>query len=151
MKLEKVLNIVMWVLLAVSAVLIVSLLTNISDNDADPTMGAWINSNLIWSYLLLGLSAVIAVVFAVIHTFTDKEAAKEGLMVLVFAAVILGISYLFASDAIPQFYGVEKFVADGTLTPSVSKWIDTTLYSSYILLGLSLIGIAASSVARIFK
>ena len=151
MKLEKVLNIGMWVLLAVSAILVVSLLMNISDNEADPTMNAWINTNLTWSYILLVLSGILAVVFALIHTFTDKDASKKGLMVLVFALVVLGISYLFASDAIPQFYGVEKFVQDGTLTNSVSKWIDTTLYASYILLFLSLIGIAVSSVVRIFK
>ena len=50
MKLEKVLSIVLWVLLAVSAVLIVSMMTNISENEADPTMGAWINTTLTWSF-----------------------------------------------------------------------------------------------------
>jgi len=151
MKLEKVLNIVMWVLLGVSAVLVVSLLTNISDDLTDPTMGTWINTNLTWTYLMLGASGILAVVFALVHTFTDKDAAKKGLMVLAFALVVTGISYVFASDAIPQFYGVEKFVQDGTLTSSVSKWTDTALFASYILLFLSLIGIAASSLVRVFK
>lgn len=151
MKLEKVTNIVMWVLLAVSAVLVVSLLTNISDDVTNPSMGAWIDNNLFWSYLLLGLAAAGAVVFAFIHTFTDKEAAKKGAMALVLCAVVVGISYLFASDAIPHFHGVEKFVEDGTLTPSVSKWTDTALYTSYILLALSIIGIGVSSLARVFK
>ncbi|MCW0482489.1 hypothetical protein [Gaoshiqia sediminis] len=151
MKLEKVLNILMWVLLAVSAFLIVSLTMNLSDNEADPTMGAWINTNLTWSYILLGASAVVALVFAVLHTATDKDAAKKGLIALVFAGVVLAISYAFASDAIPQFHGVDKFVADGSLTQSVSKWIGTTLYATYILLFLSIIAIAVSSVYRIFK
>lgn len=151
MKLEKVLSIVLWVLLAVSAVLIVSLMTNISENDADPTMGAWINTNITWSYILLGVGAVVAIGFALLHTFTDKEAAKKGLMALVFAGVILGISYVLASDAIPQFYGVDKFVADGTLNNSVSKWVGTTLFATYVLLGLTIIAIAFSAVARIFK
>lgn len=151
MKLEKVLNIVMWVLLGVSAVLVVSLLTNISDDNADPTMGTWINNNLAWAYILLFVGAILAFAFALVQTFTDKEAAKKGAMALLFAAVVVGISYIFASDAIPQFYGVEKFVESGTLTPTVSKWTDTALYTSYILLFLSGIGIAVASVARVFK
>lgn len=151
MKLEKVLSIVLWVLLGVSAVLIVSMMTNISENDADPTMGAWINTNLSWSYILLGIGTVVAIVFALYHTFTDKEAAKRGLMSLVFAGVVLALSYVMASDAIPQFYGVEKFVADGTLDATVSKWVGTTLYATYILLGLSILAIAGSAVTRILK
>jgi small-conductance mechanosensitive channel len=151
MKLDKVLTIVLWVLLAVSAVLVISMMTNISENDADPTMGAWINTNLTWSYILLGASAVIAVVFALFNTFTDKAAAKKGLIALVFAGVILAISYALASDAIPQFHGVQKFVADGTLDTSISKWIGTTLYATYILLFLAVISIAGFAVTRIFK
>ncbi len=126
-------------------------MANLSDNDADTTMGAWINTNLTWSYLLLGASAVIAVVFAVIHTVTDKAAAKKGLYALVAAGVVLALAYVFASDAIPSFYGVEKFVADGSLTTTISKWIGTTLYATYILLFLTIIAIAVSAVARIFK
>ena len=151
MKLDKVLTIVLWVLLAVSAILIISMMSNISDNDADATMGAWINTNITWSYILLGASAIIAVVFAVYNTFTDKDAAKKGLIALVFAGVVLAIAYVFASDAIPQFHGVDKFIAEGIINNSISKWIGTTLYATYILLFLSIIAIAVSAVTRIFK
>lgn len=151
MKLDKVTTILLWVLLAVSAVLIVSMMTNISDNDADPTMGAWINTNLVWTYILLGIGAAIAVLFALVTTFTNKEAARKGLISLGFGAVIIAISYVLASDAIPQFYGVEKFLADGTLTNSISKMVGTGLYATYVLFILALVGIAVSSVSRIFK
>ena len=151
MKLEKVLTIVLWVLLAVSAFLIVSMMTNISENDADATMGAWINTNLTWSYILLGIGAVFAIVFALFNTFTDKAAAKKGLMALVFAGVVLAISYALSSEALPVFYGVEKFIADGTLTNSISKWIDTTLYATYILILLAIVATVVSSVSRVFK
>ncbi|KOH44757.1 hypothetical protein NC99_24170 [Sunxiuqinia dokdonensis] len=114
-------------------------------------MGAWINTTLTWSYILLGIGAVVAVVFALINTFTDKQAAKKGLMAVVFAGAVLAISYALASDAIPQFYGVDKFVEDGTLTNTVSKWIGTTLIATYVLLGLSVVAIATSAVTRVFK
>ncbi len=151
MKLEKVLTIVSWVLLAVSAFLIVSMMTNISENEADATMGAWINTNMVWSYLLLGASAVIAVVAALITTFTDKVAAKRGLISLLFAAVVLAIAYVLASDAIPTFFGVEKFLADGTLTASISKMVGTGLYATYLLFGLAILAIALAPLKRVFK
>ncbi|PTN07277.1 hypothetical protein [Mangrovibacterium marinum] len=151
MKLEKVLNILLWVLLAVSAILIVSMMTNLSDDNADATMGTWINTNLSWSYFLLGASTIIAVVFALFHTFTDKAAAKKGLTALVFAGVVVVLAYVFASDAIPQFHGVEKFVTDGSLTTTISKWIGTTLYATYILLFLTIIAIALAPLTRLLK
>lgn len=151
MKLEKVLTIVLWVLLVVSAFLIVSMMTNISENEADPAMGAWINTNLTWSYILLGIGAVVAVVFALYNTFTDKAAAKKGLVALVFAGVVLAISYALSTDALPEFHGVEKFIADGTLTPTISKWVDTTLYATYILILLAIVATVVSSISRVFK
>lgn len=151
MKLEKVLNITLWVLLAVSAFLIVSLMMNLSDNEADPTMGAWINTNLTWSYILLGIGAAVAIIFALVQTFTDKAAAKKGLTALVFVAIVLVLSYILASDAMPQFHGVEKYIADGSLTNSISKWIDTALNATYILLFLAIMGIVVTSVSRIVK
>ena len=151
MKIEKVLNIVLWVLLIISAFLIVSMMANLSDNETDPTMGAWINTNLVWSYILLGVSAVIAVVAALFQTVTDKQKAKKGLIVLVGAIVVIGVSSICASGAIPSFHGAAQMVADGTLTAGVSKWVGTVLYTSYFLLGLVLAAIVVSSVVRVVK
>ena len=151
MKLDKVLTIVLWVLLAISAVLIISMMSNIGENTADPTLGAWISTNITWSYLLLGASLVVVLAFSIYHTITDKDAAKKGLVALVFVGVVLVIAYMLADDSIPQFLGVDKFVADGTITSTVSKWIGTTLYATYILLFLSMMAVVYSSVSRIFK
>lgn len=151
MKLEKVLNIMMWVLVAVSAFLIISLIVNISEDEADSAMGAWLNTNLSWAYILLIACSFTAIIFSLFQAFTNKEAGKKGLLVLGAAVVVFVISYGLASDAIPQFYGVEKFVAEGTLTNTVSKWIDTTLIVTYILFGLTLLATVFWSVARVFK
>ena len=58
-KTGKITTIFLWALLVVSAILIISLMVNISDNDADPTMGSWINSNLVWGYILVAIGAGI--------------------------------------------------------------------------------------------
>ncbi|MFV0365735.1 MAG: hypothetical protein ACK5JS_04430 [Mangrovibacterium sp.] len=151
MKLEKVTNIILWGTLAVSVLLMLMLTLNISDDMTDATMNSWINANLNWTYILLGAATFIAVIFALIQTATDKQAAKSGAIALVFALVIVGISYALASDAIPSFYGAKELVAEGSLTPTISKWVGATLYATYILLALivgSIIGFGAKALVN---
>ena len=150
-KTGKIITILLWVLLIISSVLVVSLMVNISENEADPTMGSWINSNVIWTYILIAFGAGIAIVFGLFQMFTDKQAAKGGLIAFVFLGAVALVSYLFASSEIPQFIGVDKFINDGTLNESVAKLVDAGLIATYILLGLAILSIALTSVTRLFK
>ncbi len=150
-KLGRILTILQWVLVAISAILVISLMVNISDVESDPNMGSWINTNLIWAYILLAFGAGAAIIAAILHTLTDKKAMKQSLISLGFLVVVAVISYLLASDAMPTFYGVERYIENGTLTPQISKWIGTGLYATYILLALAILGMVASSVSRLFK
>lgn len=150
-KAGKIVNIILWVLVIISAVMVVSLIANISENDLDPKMGSWINTNLVWAYILLAFGAGVAVIAGLYHMITDIKAAKAGLIALVFLGVIAGVSYIISSDTIPQFIGVQKFINDGTLTSQVAKMVDTGLHATYILLGLAILSIAYSSVSRLFR
>lgn len=150
-RLEKFTTIILWALLIVSAVLVVSMMVNISDNDADMTMGNWINSNLVWAYILLIATGGIAIIANIFLMTTDFEIAKKGLISIAFLGVVALVSYLIASDTIPQFIGVQKFINDGTLTPKVAKLVDAGLYATYILFGLAILSIVLSSVTRLFK
>jgi hypothetical protein len=147
----RIVTILLWVLIIVSAVLVVSLMVNISENEADATMGGWINSNLIWAYILMIFGAGIAVLSGIFHMATDLNAAKKGLISLLFLGAVALVSYLLASDQIPQFIGVQKFINDGTLTPQVAKNIYAGLYATYILLGLAVLSIILAPVTRLFK
>lgn len=149
-KVEKIVTIILWALILISTVLVVSLMVNIGE-DTDPTMGKWINSNLVWAYILVGLGAGIAILAGLFHAITDRSAAKKSAISIVFLGAVVLVAYLVASPAIPQFPGVNKFVTDGTLTTSISKWIDTGLYATYILLGIAILSILFSSVTRLFK
>ena len=150
-KVGKIVTIVLWVLLIISAVLIVSMMVNISENETDAAMGSWINSNLVWTYILMGIGAGIAILAGLYHMITDIKAAKKGLLSLAFLGVIAFVSYMLASDAMPQFVGVQRFINEGILTPQVSKLVDAGLYATYILLALSILSIVFSSVFRLFK
>jgi hypothetical protein len=150
-KLSRLLTILMWVILAVSAVLIVSMMVNISENKADPVMGGWINTNLIWSYILLAAGAGIALLAGILQMVSDLGAAKKGLISLGAIALVAVVAYSLATDAIPQFIGVDKFIADGTLTPSIAKMVDAGLIATYLLFGIAILSIVWSSVSQIFK
>jgi len=151
MNTKKALKILLWAVVGITVVLFVSLISNISEDQTSVAMNSWISKNLVWSYILLIACGVIALGFGLYQTFTDKEAAKGGLTTLVFAIVVFGISYLLASSKMPSFYGVQKFIDEGTLTLSVAKWADTMLIGTYILLGLTIVATVYSAVANSFK
>ena len=150
MKFTKVLTIILWAILAISAVLVVSLMVNIGE-DSDPVMNSWINNNIIWTYILLAVGAGIALLAGVFQMVSDIGAAKKGLLSLGFIAVIAIVSYVLASDAIPQFIGVDKFIADGSLTPGIAKMVDAGLIATYLLFGIAVLSVVWSSVSNVFK
>ncbi len=148
-KISKIVTIVLWVLITVSAVLIVSLVANINTvNDQDPTMLGWININIIWVYILGILGAGLAILFSLFHTFTNKQAAKSGLISLLFMGTVALVAYLLASPEIPRFIGVDKFIAEG-LTSGTMKLVDTGLLATYILFGLAIASIVLGPVIRL--
>ena len=147
-KFGKKVTIVLWALVIVSAILIISLLANLSENDNDPTMLSWINANLIWVYILGIIGAGIIVFFGLYHTFTSKQAAKNGLISLAFMGGVALIAYVLASPEIPRFIGVDKYIADG-LTGSTMKLVDTGLIATYILFGIAIFSIVLGPVIRL--
>ncbi len=150
MKFAKVTTIMLWVILAISIFLIISLLSNLGEG-AESGLDTWLSANLTWSYILMGIAGGAAVVLEFMNTISDKKATKSALIAIGFLGGVILISYLFSDSEIPKFYGSEKFVEDGTLTPSVALWIGTGLIATYILSALSFIAIVWSSVSRIFK
>lgn len=141
----------MWGLILITALLALAFVTNISDNELDPNMNSWLSKNLVWSYILLFVSVALLVIFAVYQMITDFQAAKKGLVSMVFIGGIFLISYLLASNELPNFLGAQRFIDAGVITPTIMKWIDTGLIGSYIFLGLSIASIVYASVSRLFK
>jgi len=150
-KINKFVNIILWVMMGITAVLAISFIVNISSNTEDPEMNRWLDTNLIWNYILLLFSLVLLVFFGVKEMISSFKESKKGMFSLLVIAVIVLISYLLASDEIPQFLGSDKFVEQGILTPSVSKWVDTGLYTTYIFFALSIVAFLYSSVSRFFR
>jgi hypothetical protein len=141
----------MWGLIAVTALLALAFISNISDNKLDPDMNSWLSTNLVWAYIMLIISVVLLLIFAIYQMATNFEEAKKGLVAVLFLGGIFLISYLMASDELPKFLGAQKFIDDGIISPKIMKWIDAGLIWSYIILVLSIVSIVYASVSRLFK
>ena len=151
MKFAKITTIMLWVILGISLFLIISLLSSLDANTADEGMSTWISTNLYWTYVLLFIACAAALALEFANTISDKTATKSSLIGLGFMGAVIGISYLFSDSEMPKFFGAEKFVTDGTITPTVLIWIGTGLIATYILSAISILAIVWSSISRVFK
>ena len=151
MKFAKITTILLWVIMGISIFLIISLLSSLDANVADEGMLTWISTNLYWTYALLGIATAASLVLEFAYIITDKVAMKSTLSALGFMVGVIVISYIFSDSEIPKFFGAEKFVQDGTITPTVMLWIGTGLIATYILSAISMVAIIWSSVSNVFK
>jgi len=150
-KTDRISHIMLAVIAGISVIFIGFLIFNIGCGPGNAGIVFWININLRWMYIVLVLSVILLIFFAVHQIVTWFESAKSGLLGIVAFTFIFFISYLFSSKEYPKFPGVEKFIADGTITPAILKIVDTTLYSTYIIFGLAVIFLVYSLVSRHFK
>ena len=129
---SKIIAIVSGVMLAVSAVS--GILTFVT--------GEYIDWLLIWTYILVFGAFFVIIVMSLIGMLSSKKSALTLLGVLAAAAVIIFGAHAFASDTLPTFFGVEDY----NLTLTIAKWVDTSLYVTYLLLGAAILGWAFTAV-----
>ncbi|GET33081.1 hypothetical protein PbJCM13498_19440 [Prolixibacter bellariivorans] len=146
-KVTRILTIILWVMLALSALFIGLLLDKIDT----PQMDSLINLNLRWAYVLFGIAAIVAVGFAIYGMFQSGEKAKKSLMAIGAVVVVFVIARLLSSSAIPTFYGAQAMVNKGTLTPEIAQFTDTLLYATYILFGGAILSVIYSGLSRFWK
>lgn len=111
-----------------------------------------------WGGLILNLSlylfvicGTLAIGFAIYKFVTDaidnpKSAIKPAIT-LVGVGVLVLISYSMASDAIPEFLGSQNF----DVSPSESKWVETSLFGMYILFGIAIVALIYTELSRIWR
>ena len=151
-KTRKIATIILWVLVAISVVLFAIMIASI-DSETNPGAKAvqMITLNINWAIVLFVIAAIIALGFALFQMFSDKKKALWAVGIIALFAVIIGISYAVSSSEIPTFFGVEKFVKDGSLNETISHWIGTGLYVTYILFAGAFLSIIGFGAASIFK
>jgi hypothetical protein len=102
---------------------------------------------LTWTYILTGVACVATIGFAIWGMIINSKNAVNVLIGIVALVVVLTISYIAASDAIPVFLGYEKF----NITPALSKTVGGSLYAIYALLFIAIVGIVYSELSKALK
>ena len=133
--LSKILNIVLYVLLGVSALL--GVLFYLESISADLI--------IYWCYTLFGLGAAAAIILPIINLGKNPAGAKGALIGLIALVLVFVISYMIAGDEMLPKY--EAFI-DG---PEDSRKVGMGLIAFYIL-ALGAIGaVVYSSISKMIK
>ena len=100
-----------------------------------------------YSYILLVLAVVGLVGFSIFNLIGNPKNVKNIAIILIVAAVIFLISRLLSSGEVltlPGYKGTDN-------EPGVLKNVDTALFSTYILLGVTVVAIIYSEIAKLLK
>jgi hypothetical protein len=102
---------------------------------------------LVWSYILVAVSALTSVLFPLAFLIMNPKKAKSALLGIVALLLIIGIAYVTADSTIPKFVGSEAF----NITEGLSKNIGMAFSSIYILFAVAVAVILYSEISKYFK
>ena len=113
------------------------------------TLGAAmaVNVMLIYTYIILAVALLIAIVFPVVNIVSNPKGAMRSLIGLVAMIVIFLVSYLLASDT-----PIPNPAANGYFDDPVTlKLTDVGLYSGYAILVIAFIVILWGEIRSAIK
>lgn len=133
--LSKILSIVMYSLLGISALLGILFYAGAAGAEV----------LIYWCYFLFFVGTAAAIIFPIIQMAKNPKGAKSALIGVVAMLVVFGISYVLAGDEMSDKY--KDFIS----TPEASKRVSAGLISFYIL-AIGAIGATIfTGVSKIFK
>jgi len=149
-KLTKIINIILWVLMGVSVILVVlfyfgSVVPGTEGSNMEEPV---ITETLLrWAYIMAIGATIVALGFSIVNLISNPKALKQSLIMVGIGAVLVFAAYFLADDQILNMPGYE-----GTQNiPGTLKFAGTFLWLAYILAGLAVISIVYSEVAKYFK
>jgi hypothetical protein len=148
-KANKFVNILLWVLALISVILCLWAFIgcgNLDIRSQKTEMMAVINPMLIWSYVLVGIAAVLTIFLPIPQVIENPKSAigiATGLLAFV---VVIVISYLFASGEQLSFTPGHAPVSESTI-----KFADVNLISVYIMLFATIFVTIGASIANVLK
>ncbi|UBM62322.1 hypothetical protein LA303_13125 [Candidatus Sulfidibacterium hydrothermale] len=99
-----------------------------------------------WGKFMLILGVAVIILAPIYTIIVNPKNLVKMLISIVILAVILGVSYSFATNQLTPLQ-LETY----KITPETSKLVGMGLIASYITFGLSIIAILYSGVVKIFK
>ncbi|HMM10999.1 MAG TPA: hypothetical protein PKE03_02775 [Bacteroidales bacterium] len=135
-KITKYASLVLYLLMAVSAVLSVLFYMGTIESD----------TLLRWGYILIIAGVIIALASPIIGFISNPKGVVKLLLTLGLAALIAIVSYSFSGNT---FSDVKLQTLN--ITAETSRWVGMGMLFTYILAVISLLTILYSSVIKIFK
>ncbi|MCW3807273.1 hypothetical protein [Plebeiibacterium marinum] len=146
-KLSKILNFVLYALIAVTVVFTIMFYTG--GDVAGETYQTPVYTDMIlnWAKALVFATAIIAILFEIFHLVLNPKNAVRTLISIGALIVIALISYSLADGTPMELGGYEG--SDNV--PSMLKLAGAFLYGTYILLAVVVGAILVSEVSKVFK
>ena len=147
---RKIAQYVLWALMAGSLVFIVWFFTGgyvegtEGTNYAEPRITEAI---LKWTYILLGITLAVTIVFPIIFMATNLKSLKRLGIVILISAVLIFISYQLADDTVMNLIGY----SGPDNVPGTLQVVGTGLIFTYMLGAAAIVSILYSSIANIFR
>jgi len=146
---SKIISIILYILLGVSAILGVLFYAGpekASSLQSVASQPIYTQQFIVWAYILVGLATVFTLGFPLVKAIIHPQNAKKGIVPLISILVIVGLAFYFSSDQPMQIMG-----SDLGDNQEVMKYAGTMIISVYLLAGVALVSILYSEVVNIFK
>ena len=132
---KKINNILLYVIIAISVVVAIYFFFfgEMKDN---------VGTLLTWAYVLLGLGILLLILVPFVNLGANPSALKKGGISIAFIVVLLGLSYLLASDT--QTVATQAMLEPPSAT--TLRITETGLLATYLLLILSIAAIIFGSI-----
>jgi hypothetical protein len=150
MKISRISSVTLYVIIGITAILTILFFAGgyvagtKGTNLAEPVNTDYI---LIWNAILLGIAIILTLAFTLVSILMNPKRAVRTIIILGIIAVVIFISYQFASDEIlnlVNYNGPDNI-------PSTLKIVDTGLYLTYFFLVIAFGAILYSEISKAFK
>ncbi len=103
------------------------------------------NWGLIVAYILCVVACIAAIVLPLVKSFSNPKRLLKSGIGIVGILIIFGIGYAFSSNEVTTIF------AKNNITPGLSQSIGGMLIATYILFGLSIVGVLVNWVTKLVK
>ena len=136
MKLAKYLK---WILLGISAILLVVFFLLPHNTASDPMVDTYI----IWAYVLVAIALILVLAFLLIDVSKTKKSLFTFLALIVGAILLVAVCWLLAPGG--------EVATNADYTSKVSKFSDAALYVTYAMVAASILAILWSAISNAIK
>lgn len=145
-------KIITWVIMGLSAILVIGLIIQSSDMKkvTEETVNSpLLNYSFYLAYIAFAISIIVAIIFPIINIVAHPKTLIRFLIFAV-AVVVMGlISYLLESMGDNSLSAQDMMRLD--VSETTSMWVGIGIYFTYIMFLLSILAIIYSAVRNLFK